>query len=84
MISPLISIFFGEVDMSVCAYLVDSTGSLSLVCGAPVFDYYGALVGGDHTVGVGSRVGIIEGGAWWYEDFPRLDLDLMGEGFDWP
>ena len=38
---------------------------------------------GNHNVDVGARHGYFQSSAWWYEDFPNLDLDIMGEGFDW-
>ncbi len=28
----------------------------------------------------GERFGYVSGSAWWYEDFPNLDLSIMGEG----
>jgi len=34
---------------------------------------------GDTNADVGSRVGYVQGNAWWYEDYPNLDLSLMGE-----
>ena len=34
---------------------------------------------GDHRENVGSRYGYIQGNAWWYEDFPNLDFDLLGQ-----
>ena len=32
---------------------------------------------GDHSLNVGSRYGYVQGNAWWYEDFPNLDLNLL-------
>ena len=65
--------FFGAVDTSVCAELVESTGTISTVCGAIVADSTGILVGGDHTASVGSlRPGAVtfraKRGRGWYED----------------
>ena len=36
---------------------------------------------GDFREDVGERFAFVTGSAWWYEDFPNLDLDLMKEGF---
>jgi hypothetical protein len=41
------------------------------------------LLGGNQNVDVGTRTAFISGSAWWYEDFPNLDLSMMSEGFSW-
>ena len=69
--------YFGAVDMGVCAEGEDGAA----LCGAFVADDEGYLAPGDHTVDVGTRLAYIHGSAWWFEDFPRLDLDLLGLGF---
>ena len=40
-----------------------------------------AYAQGNFHEDIGSRYGFIISSAWWYEDFPVLDLDLMGAGF---
>jgi hypothetical protein len=64
--------FFGQADMTICA---------DGVCGGFKADADDLLVGGDHRLDVGSRLAYVQGSAWWFEDFPRLDLDMMGSGF---
>ena len=79
-----------EVDESVCAERIDSTtGEVTEeVCGQFLYEmtedgsgYY--YEPGDFREDVGSRYAFVNGRAWWYEDFPNLDLSLMREGFEW-
>jgi hypothetical protein len=81
------SAFYVDADSSVCQDLVDeeteevygeACGLVSVIEGedGPV---YGA---GNFNVDVGNRYAYVQGGAWWYEDFPNLDLSIMGEGYD--
>ncbi len=36
----------------------------------------------DVTEDVGTRYGYNSGNAYWYEDFPNLDLDILSEGVE--
>jgi hypothetical protein len=76
--------YFSEIDMDLCAErVIDAEGTTEEVCGGLVVDDEDMLVPGNHNIDVGSRRGYFTSWAWWYEDFPNLDLDIMGEGFDW-
>ena len=81
------SAYFVEADPESCVELLDEEGEVAqVVCGEPLTEtrddgeYYKA---GNFNVDVGSRYGFIIGNAWWYEDFPNLDLSNMAAGFDW-
>ena len=81
---------YAEVDESVCADFPAEEGEeAETVCGAFVIEwtdetetsyYYEA---GDFRENVGERYAFVSGSAWWYEDFPNLDLSIMTEGFEW-
>jgi len=77
--------YYAEVDMDECMENLDEeTGEvLGTTCGGIVVDEDGYLVPGNHNVDVGSRTAFISASAWWYEDFPNLDLEILGEGFSW-
>ena len=76
--------YYAEVDMDECVEETDEAGEVTgTVCGGLVVDEEGYLSPGNHNVDAGSRIGFISGSAWWYEDFPNLDLDILGEGFSW-
>ncbi len=72
-----------EVDKDVC---VDSSVGGGTVCGEVQFDpadedFVYNYRKADFREDEGERFAFIMGNAWWYEDFPNLDLDLMKEGF---
>ncbi len=76
--------YYSEVDPSICFEREGEEGEEpEEICGGIVVDDEGLLVPGDQDANVGSRLGYVTAYSWWYEDFPNLDLNLMGEGFDW-
>jgi hypothetical protein len=77
-----------EADPDSCAEVLDADGEVAeVICGEFQIEdgdeagsYQYKL--GDHREDVGSRYAYIRGDAWWYEDFPNLDLNQMKEGFE--
>ena len=66
--------------------MLDEEGEVAeVVCGQPLTEelddgtYYKQ---GNFNTNVGTRYAFVRGNAWWYEDFPNLDLSNMGAGFD--
>jgi len=76
-----------EVDEDACVDVDYDDGTTETVCGrfkiAPSEDGTGYVYRtADFREDEGSRFAYVVGNAWWYEDFPNLDLDMMKEGFD--
>ena len=75
-----------ESDKDVCEDIVDEEGTVvETVCGKFVIeegDTPGSYqyVFADVTDTTSDRFGYVSGSAWWYEDFPNLDLTLLKEG----
>jgi hypothetical protein len=76
--------YFSGVDMDICADREDEAGEVTEICGGWTVDEDDSFAPGNHNVDVGSRHGYFQSSAWWYEDFPNLDLSLMKDGFSWP
>ena len=77
-----------EVDKDTCVDVDFEDGSSETVCGKVELDPSEDGTGyvyrtADFREDQGSRFAFIVGNAWWYEDFPNLDLNLMKEGFEW-
>jgi len=82
------SSLYVDVDPTSCVENLDDAGEVeSTTCGEVLFEesddgetfYYQQ---GNFNTDVGSRYAFLRGNAWWYEDFPNLDLSIMGEGFE--
>ena len=77
-----------EADPETCVEITDEAGEVAeVICGAfqvEEGDEAGSYMYkfGDYRENEGSRYAFIRGDAWWYEDFPNLDLSIMGEGFE--
>ena len=80
--------YYVDVDPDSCIENLDEEGEVeSTTCGEVLFEesddgetfYYQQ---GNFNTDVGSRFALVKGNAWWYEDFPNLDLSMMGEGFN--
>jgi hypothetical protein len=77
-----------DVDPTSCVENLDDAGEVeSTTCGEVLFEESEdgesfPYQQGNHTENVGSRYAFLLGSAWWYEDFPNLDLSIMGEGFN--
>ena len=74
---------YSGVDMDLCADREDAEGEVTTICGGLTVDDEGYYEKGNHNVDVGMRHGYFQSSAWWYEDFPNLDLEIMTEGFTW-
>jgi hypothetical protein len=80
------SSLYVEADPDSCVEITDEAGEVEqVVCGEPLTEeredgtYYKT---GNFNLDVGTRFGYVIGNAWWYEDFPNLDLSNMAAGFE--
>ena len=75
---------YGVSDKTVCESFLDGSGSEFEICGLVELETEidGSLsyVLDDYSLDEGDRFAHVFGRAYWYEDFPNLDLDLMQEG----
>ena len=74
----------------VCEEVVDESGEvLTTVCGLVETEENDEGTGYQYVLDninedAGTRYNYMQGNAYWYEDFPNLDLDILGEGVDLP
>lgn len=82
------SSLYVDVDPTSCVENLDDEGEVeSTTCGEVLFEESEDGDGffyqqGNFNTDVGSRYAFVRGNAWWYEDFPNLDLSMMSEGFN--
>jgi hypothetical protein len=70
---------FFQADPTICFEGTEVCGAVKLEPGDEPGSYF--YIDGNFDEDIGSRYGFIKSTAWWFEDFPVLDLDMMGEGF---
>jgi hypothetical protein len=80
--------YYVSVDEDECVEVEDEDGAVaSVVCGQfevePTEDGSGMMYkAADFREDMGERYAFVSGSAWWYEDFPNLDLTQLTEGFE--
>ena len=78
--------FYVEIDPDECITETTEDGEEIETCGMVMIDEdTDEYIMGNFNVDAdtATRHAYLTSWSWWYEDFPNLDLDIMGEGFDW-